>query len=150
MPTFYWFGTRLACRLSMKRLRLLVGYLAGAASVAQAQLPDEKTVALVRTDLTAGKALALSEFFGEDVKLALNGEAALYSKDQAQVVFQDYLRHHPMGPAVVYRQASPSPELRYIQARCRANQHPPMRVDVVLQEINGRFVVNAFQLTPER
>ncbi len=150
MPIFYWFGTRLACSLSMKRLRLLVGCLAGVASVAQAQLPDDRTVALVRTDLTAGKALALSEFFGEDVKLVLDGEAAHYSKDQAQMVFQDYLRHHPMGPAVVYRQASPSPELRYIQARCAANPQMPMRVDVVLQEINGRFVVNTFQLTPER
>ena len=123
-----------------------MGLLVCSAITAQAQGQDQDVVAIVRADIQDGSTGELAQLFADDVDLSLDGEQARYSKDQAEVVLRDFLRHYPVGPATVVREASPSDALRYIVARSKPHSRQPMRMELVLRKENGRFSINSMQM----
>ena len=109
-----------------------------------ASIQDETNKKIVAA-LTAGDAVALSDFFNTMVDLAISGNEDTYSKTHATQILKDFFLKNPVKSVTVTQQGSSTDGTQFTIGEMKAGTDT-YRVCYLLKKVSGKFLIQQLQI----
>jgi hypothetical protein len=110
--------------------------------------PDDTNKQILAA-LTAGNAIALSEYFNSMVDLGIAGNEDNYSKTQATQILKDFFVKNPVKSVKITRQGSSTDGSQFFVGEMKAGSDI-FRVYYLLKKESGKFLIQQLQIQKEK
>ena len=98
--------------------------------------------------LTAGNAVALSDYFNAMVDLGISGNEETYSKTQATQILKDFFTKNPVKSVKITRQGSSTDGSQFSIGEMQAGEGK-FRIYYLLKKVLGKFLIQQLQIQKE-
>lgn len=109
--------------------------------------PDDTNKQIVAA-LTAGNAVALSDYFNAMVDLGISGNEETYSKTQATQILKDFFTKNPVKSVKITRQGSSTDGSQFSIGEMQAGEGK-FRIYYLLKKVLGKFLIQQLQIQKE-
>jgi hypothetical protein len=106
---------------------------------------QDETNKMIVAALTAGDAVALSDFFNTMVDLSLSGNEDSYSKTQATQILKDFFLKNPVKSFKVTQQGSSTDGNQFTIGEMKAGTDT-FRVCYLLKKVSGKLLIQQLQI----